>query len=343
MFCLKNKIFCFLILSCLPAKTPFEYTIGITSGYDNNVMRFSSEEFHEAAMDTKLMGGAANFDSFVYRIGISGKKSIWESGKKELFINGMVNWADYRHNLERKYWSGGLDVTYRWGSYKNIKYSLRHLDKFYLRHYVDRDVSTTSLAPCAFTDRNNYVTLTQKFGRGQWVNFGAGYLQRYYDIPFTEFDLDIVYTRGKINKRVKKVGTVAFQFERGHATNVTFEKTAKASGFDRSYETMEWYLPIKVQKRIPFLNEIGVSTRVETRVYEAEDPDDPLHSGRNHVDSKYDLWIKKNLTESMKVTLSGRYRTRVTESVYDWVTDLKSFNQLQFWCKVEWDLVYDRY
>ena len=45
----------------------------------------------------------------------------------------------------------------------------------------------------------------------------------------------------------------------------------------------------------------------------------------------------------MKVTLSGRYRTRATESSYNWVTDLKSFNQLQFWCKMEMDLVYDRY
>ena len=63
----------------------------------------------------------------------------------------------------------------------------------------------------------------------------------------------------------------------------------------------------------------------------------------NHVDSKYDLWLKKNLTEHMKVILSGRYRTRETESVYNWVSDLKSFHQLQFWCKMELDLVYDRY
>jgi hypothetical protein len=45
----------------------------------------------------------------------------------------------------------------------------------------------------------------------------------------------------------------------------------------------------------------------------------------------------------LNITLSGRYRTRETESAFNWVTDLKSFNQLQFWCKIEWDMIYDRY
>ena len=106
---------------------------------------------------------------------------------------------------------------------------------------------------------------------------------------------------------------------------------------------MEWYLPIKLQKRIPFFKEIGISMRQETRVYEAEDPNDPLHAGRNHIDSKVDVWVKKKLNDALNITLSGRYRTRETESAFNWVTDLKSFNQLQFWCKIEWDMIYDRY
>jgi len=343
MFRVKNTFFTLLILSCLPANTPIEYTIGISGGYDNNVMRFSKNEFNVAAMDLDLMGGASTFDSFVYRIGISGKKSIWESGKKELFINGMANWADYRNNPERKYWSGGLDATYRWGSYKNIKYSLRHLDSFYLRHYVDRDISIETLAPCAFTDRNQSIIFSNKLGRRTWVNLSAGYLQRYYDQPFTEFNLDIKFGRWKINKKIKKFGTVAIQYEFGRAQNQSHFLPDRPSSFNRSYDTGEWYIPIKIQKGIPFLNELGVSLRSETRVYEAEDPDDPLHAGRNHVDSKYDIWVKKNLSETLTVTVSGRYRTRKTESIYDWVTDLKSFYQLQFWCKMEWDLIYDRY
>ena len=77
-----NKIILFpiLILSWISANTPLEYTLGFTSGYDSNVMRFSSAEFTDAALEPGLMGGANTFDSFVYKLGLKGKKSIWEKG-----------------------------------------------------------------------------------------------------------------------------------------------------------------------------------------------------------------------------------------------------------------------
>ena len=47
-----------LILSWISANTPLEYTLGFTGGYDSNVMRFSSAEFSDAAIEPGLMGGA---------------------------------------------------------------------------------------------------------------------------------------------------------------------------------------------------------------------------------------------------------------------------------------------
>ena len=340
---LKLTFFTFLILSYLPAKTPFVYTIGFTGGYDNNVMRFSEDEFNIAASNAQQMGGATTFDSFVYKLGVSGKKSVWDSEKKSFTLSGNMNWADYKHHPEKQYGAGGLDATFKWGSYQSVKYSVRHLNSFYLRHYVDRDISTRQLAPCAFTDRNQSVTLTQNVIGSMWTNIGVGYLQRYYENPFNEFDLDIIYIRGKINKKIKKLGSASFQVERGSASSQSHFLPDRPSSFNRSYETMEWYLPIKIKKGLPLLNELGLSLRQENRIYAAEDPNDPLHAGRNHLDSKIDLWIKKKMSESLNITLTGRYRQRETESSYNWVTDLKSFNQLQFWCKMEWDLVYDRY
>ena len=100
--------------------------------------------------------------------------------KKVLTLRGFFASSDYINTPEKKYWSGGIDATYRWGSYKNIKYTLRHLDKFYLRHYVDRDISMNDLASCKFTDRNQAITLTHRLSRYSWINIGSGYLQRYY-------------------------------------------------------------------------------------------------------------------------------------------------------------------
>ena len=339
-----TKIILFYLgISLLEGGTPIEYGISLTGGYDNNAMRFSKDEFNEASYDIDLMGGSKTFDSFVTRWGISAKKTLVISGSRSIKLSGFYASSDYRDTPEKRYWSGGLDASYKWGPYKNIKYTLRHLDRFYLRHYVDRDISINALASCMFTDRNQAITLTHRLSRYSWLSIGSGYLQRYYTRPFTEFDLDIVYLKGKMNYRLKDIGSVALQIDRGRANNISYVPQMRPSSFDRSYQTTEWFLPLKINKKLNFISEIGVSARLETRKYDAEDPNDPLHAGRSHLDSKYDLWVKKKLNEIVSITLSTRYRTRVTDSEYAWVNDLKSFKQFQFWFNIKWDMIYDKY
>ena len=342
--CRSIKIsFTFVIISYLLGGTPIEYTIGFTGGYDDNVLRFSKDEFNDAAQDLSIMGGSSTFDSFVTKLSFQGRKSIIYSKNQILNLKLLYTSSDYRNTPEKKYWSGGFDISYKWGSYKNIKYSLRHLDRFYLRHYTNKDISNDQLSPCLFTDRNQSLILSQRVSKRSWVNFGGGYLQRYYSKPFIEFDLDIVYYKAKLNYKIKKIGTVALQVNRGHAVNESHFLPDRPSSFNRSYDTVEWYAPIKINKIIPFFSVIGIATRIEKRIYDAEDPNDPLHAGRSHLDSKYDFWLEKSISDIVNITLSTRYRTRQTDSEYDWVKDLKSFDQLQFWCTIEWDMIYDNY
>ena len=187
------------------------------------------------------------------------------------------------------------------------------------------------------------MSLTMPLRKRLWYSIGVGYLQRYYDIPFTEFDLDIYYVRIKLNKRIKRFGTVTLQIERGNANNVSYNKTAVSSGFNRSYKNLEWYLPIKIDRSLSYFDQVGLSFRQETRLYEAEALDDALHAGRNHKDLKIDIWFSKKFIDRFEVTISSRFRKRDTESSYGWVRDLKNFNQMQLWCKIKWAFTYDNY
>ena len=338
-----KRIFIIFILADLWGGTPIEYTIAVTGGYDDNVMRFSKDEYNEAVQDLGIMGGSSTFDSFITRFSLYGTKSFIFSKHQSLDLKMLYSSSDYRNTPEKKYWSGGFDVSFKWGSYRNIKYSLRHLDQFYLRHYVNKDISNEQLAPCLFTDRNQSLTLTHRMSKRSWANIGGGFLQRYYSKPFTEFDLDIFYLKAKLNQKIRNFGTISIQMNRGRAVSESHLVPERPSSFNRSYETMEWYAPIKMNKKVPFFSEVGFSTRLEKRIYDAEDPNDPLHAGRSHLDSKYDIWLKKNLTDMVNITLSTRYRTRQTDSAYDWVKDLKSFEQIQFWLTIKWDMIYDNY
>lgn len=332
-----------ITLSIVFGSTPFEYTMSFASGYDNNVMRFSDQDFSDAVRNPNILGGATTFDSYIFKYGLKGEKSVLKVKKKEVVLKGNIFFSDYRNNKEKKYWSGGGDFIFKWGGYKNIKYQIRHLNSFYLRHYINRDVSNDLYDPCYFTDRNQNISISQRYLKNSWSILTIGYLQRYYDRPFTEFDLDIIFARAKHNYKLRNIGTFGIQYEYGKAKSSSGELPLKPSSFDRSYMTSEVYLPLIIKKKIPMIDELGFSYRNENRQYDAEDFNDPLHSGRSHKDFKYDFWIKKYLSDELKLNFKFRYRKRDTFSSYKWVSDLKSFNQIQTWITVEWKIDYDNY
>jgi hypothetical protein len=306
-------------------------------------MRFSKQEILDASSNIKYLGGSKVFDSYINKIQFGFDKTLYAKNKKEFIINSFIASSDYIHNPNKDYWSGSISAKYKWGSYRNLKYSLRHLNSYYLRHYIDRDLSMNDLKPCSFTDNDQYVSISDRINRRNWYIVGIGFLQRYYDNPFTEFDLEIYYARLRINKKIKKYGTISFQIDRSIADNVTYTKTGISSDFDRSYESIEWYMPIKINSPISIVENFGFSLRQELRYYNAEAANDVLHAGRDHVDNKFDIWVNKSLNEDIDIALSARFRSRKTDSSYSWVRDLKSFKQIQLWCKIKWGFSYDNY
>ena len=329
--------------SAAQGSTPLNLSLSYQGGYDDNVMRFSKQGILDASYNIKYLGGSKVFDSYINKIQFGFDKTLYAKNKKEFIFNSFIASSDYIHNPNKDYWSGSISAKYKWGSYRNLKYSLRHLNSYYLRHYIDRDLSMNDLKPCSFTDNDQYVSISDRINRRNWYIVGIGFLQRYYDNPFTEFDLDIYYARLRINKKIKKYGTISFQIDRSIADNVTYTKTGISSDFDRSYESIEWYMPIKINSPISIVENFGFSLRQELRYYNAEAANDVLHAGRDHVDNKFDIWVNKSLNEDIDIALSARFRSRKTDSSYSWVRDLKSFKQIQLWCKIKWGFSYDNY
>ena len=324
--------------------SPIKWTVGLTNGYDNNVLKLSSVEKKDAALEGDILGGADTFDSHYTRFSMSGLKKIQlAERKKQIQFYAKGNISNYTQNENRRYWSGNLKATYHWGSYRKLEYSIRHLDSYYIRHYIDRDVSTNELASCSFTDREQRILVSYPIKRRLWTSGFVSYTQRYFDKPFTEFDLDIVTTALKISKKFRGFGTIAFEGKFGVAENITFGKTAKASDLDRSYKHFEWYIPVSYSQGIDVLDEVGISLRLDIRLYGAETMGDPLHSGRSHEEVKWDIWGEKELSENLTLKGSLRYRKRSTDSRFDWVSKLKTFDQVQAWVILEWDMIYDRY
>ncbi len=322
---------------------PVYINIRMTNGYDSNVLRLSANERSSAPIEKEVMGSMDTFDSHYVRGELTGRSIYNLSGKKNVTLSGSGAFIRYSHSPDKKYSSGKFEMKYRWGPYRSVMYSARHLSNFYLRNYINRDVSNHASIACSFSDRDQKLSVSYPLARRMWVAFTGGYLQRYYNGAFAEFNSDIVYRRGRFSWKTPWNFTLGVEGEVGKADNITFGTTARSSDLDRSYNYTQLYLPIKSSVRLWIFDEIGCAYRQENRMYIAESLDDPLHSGRAHTDGKLDVWVKKDFTDSFSAKIMLRKRERITQSEYNWVEGLKSFSQLQVWMEIGWRTMYDRY
>lgn len=323
--------------------TPVYVHLKMTNGYDSNVLRLSDGEKSSAAIEKEVLGLMETFDSHYLRGEFSGRSVINISRRKNLTLSGRAALIRYSHNPDKKYTSGKFEMKYRWGPYRSIKYSVRDLSNFYLRDYINKDVSSDGSIACLFSDRDQQVAVSYPVGRRKWVSLTGGYLQRYYNGEFSEFNSDIVYQKGRFSWKTPWNITLSAEVEAGKADNITFGETARSSALDRSYNYTQCYIPVKSSGSVWIFDEIGAAYRQENRMYIAESFDDPLHSGRAHTDRKLDAWVKKDIAETFSVKIMLRNRNRITHSEYSWVEGLKSFRQVQVWMEIGWRTVYDRY
>jgi len=114
-------------------------------------------------------------------------------------------------------------------------------------------------------------------------------------------------------------------------------QTARASDLDRSYTATLLELPIRYRISNKFIREIGVKQETELRYYLAENYQDPLHSGRSHRDSQTSAWIKFKLSSNVELKYNIEYRSRMTNSQFGRVENLKSFSQIQTWLEISRD------
>ena len=57
-------------------RSPIKWAVGLTNGYDNNVLRLSAIEKNDAALNQAILGSTKTFDSHYVRFSLSGLKKI---------------------------------------------------------------------------------------------------------------------------------------------------------------------------------------------------------------------------------------------------------------------------
>ena len=331
-----NKLFVFLFLIGIGVgqKTNWSYPVYVQGyvkfGHDSNPLRLSDDEivYTESDSNNLLTNGSAsvssNFLSLYSKLTYSPK-----------LINGRTSKFSFslKHNFyveqsERTNSSININVNQSIGGYKNLYCNYFLMPDYYLREYRDNDMIFDNYENVADSLESSYFT-TEKIKLGyqypinknkEKFSFELVKEKQIFNDLFTEFDLDI-------NGLGVKYYNQFFSIYYGYtvADNITFlDGNFSTSYMDRGYNQHQF--SFNYSKKIKHNNSFGISANLYHRIYISDIYNDTLHRTRKHNDLSISAWYNHTfLGYKSKVTFTNR--NRVTNSSFDWVEDLKTFQR----------------
>ena len=310
-------------------RVPVYLTPSITLGYDSNFLRFSEIDKADASSKSSMLGDSKTFDSQVIRSELKFRYSPVFSTKHK--TNLIINAASvvFKQSKNKSYSSYGVRFEQHLGPYQWFKIGYSLLPELLLRYYDDRDIISTQLIPCSFSNETIYLSYSYPIIKKTWLRLKGTKTNQYYNEHFTEFDTDIFSGEVRLTTSYFRKNKFIIFFENGIGTNISYNTGLLTTELDRSHKFIQFggfwiYYPSK------FLKSAILYFTDNQRTYLGEDIHDPLHGGREHEDIQVQIRLKKGLTPNFDIELRSKFRTRNVFSEFEWVEELKSFNKYEF-------------
>jgi len=330
-----NNFSLIIVLSILISKTNLDVPVYIQGyislGYDSNPLRLSYDEIQYSEHSDLLLNDADGISSNTTSIygKISYNPKLINNRKTRLSLSFKRNIFFQHENKNNK--SINFNINQSIGGYKKIYFNYYLMPDFYLREYRDIDEIINN----DFTYTDIYDSLQSAYFSIEKIKLGYEFPvdmllskikleinqeKQYYDPIFTEFDLDIVGASFSYSN-----SNFSMFFNYSVADNSTYLDGLFSTNYmDRSYEQYQYKLTYdkQLENNISF----GIIANIYNRLYSSNIYNDALHRTRTHIDSNVSLWYKFFISE-LKNKIQFTYRMRSTDSIFDWVEDLKSFKR----------------
>ncbi len=316
----------------------FRATVGF--GYDDNLLKFSALEKTSATADGLLPQAVATFDSeilkpefrFIYSPVLSLKNTT------NLILN--LSYADYLQADRKSYTAFNLRLEQHLAPYSWLKFRYSYLPDYFLRLYKDEDLIGKVRKECSFSLQKLNLTYSFQVLKKTWLRLELGDTREYYNSNFTEYDTKLLRRGLKMSTDIFPRFRLSGTYIAGQGSNITFGSGYISTAKDRSFDHEMWGFSVKWYPE-NLISEVWLSQKTEHRRYLTDDPNDPLHAGREHFDSQLTVGITEDISSELRLQLRWTYRHRTTVSDFQWVEDLKSFSQNQIWLKFSYSFYAD--
>lgn len=316
---------------------PIYIKYGISAGYNDNLFRFSDTEKDNIG-SYNYMGESATYDSSIIKPEIRLLYSPYFGPNLTNFIiyGNLTDYADIDDKNNQFY---ALRFDYKIGPYNWFKAGYKYSDNNFLRYYVDNDIPGQDYIRCDYRSENIYANYSINLDSYGWMRIQVGNTRHFFNPNFTEFDLDISELTWNYYYKQKK-NTLSLSLSNKKANNTSYNNGLNSTSFDRSYNQNGIKISIKTQLD-DFFKSFYLGFQVINREYLSESHLDPLHSGRSHSEYYFFISAMKELRYDMNIELKYNFRYRKTNSSFDWVESLKSFQDNQVLVKFTYDMDID--
>ncbi len=335
-----NFIFVILFSLSFTKDFPLSYKYELSFGYDDNFMRFSSNELNSNSLSSNYLGDSKTFDSSIVGSSLQVRLSPKIKKKFKSNIITKIKYNYYSSSDQKSYTSFLFRYEVKLDSYKWIKFSYSLIPDYYLRTYIDRDLTPFERFPCTFSNETIYFSFSHKFLFDKtWIDYRLVLNNQFYNKHFTEFDskisgMEITLKSKKVKNYYTSATLLCFKSD-----NVSYNpiENLQSSLMDRSYFRNGIKFNFKRTLKHSFVNTLGLKFYFNKRFY---DLSSSFYDQDNwKVYSDYDLRFEfsKRVTKSIDLIFSIRHFKRIVDSSnsseVDWVEDYKNYNRNEMWLK----------
>jgi len=339
-----NFIFVILFSLSFTKELPLSYKYELSFGYDDNFMRFSDNELNTAHNSNgnvnDYLGDSNTYDSGILGTSLQVKYSPKIVNKYKSNIISKIKYSYYSSSNQKSYASFLFRGEIKLASYRWFKFSYSLLPDYYLRTYIDRDLTPYERFPCTFSNETIYFSYSHKFLFDKtWIDYRLVLNNQFYNKNFTEFDskisgMEITLKSKKIKNYYSSIALLYYSSE-----NNTYDpqKMLESSRMDRSYIRNGVKFYIKKTLKKSFVNSLGFKFYLNQRFYDLNSWFYNQDNWKTYSDYDLRFEVSKKISKSINLDFSVRHFTRNVNSSdsgeIDWVEDYKNHNRNEMWLK----------
>ena len=328
---------------CLGFPISFKYESSI--GYDDNFMRFSDIEINnyhiEENTQNDYLGDSNTYDSAIlssaFQLKISPK--IINDYQTNLILKTKYNYYD--SSDLKSYYSILGRVEMKLASYSWIKFSYSLLPDYYLRTYIDRDLSPLDYYPCSFSSETVYFSFSHKLPlKKTWIDYRFINNNQFYNKYFTEFDSKIYGLEISVKSKILKTYYSNFTYLHYDSQNVSYDSSQmlESSKMDRSYKRNGFKVYFKKTFKNFIISNLGFKFYFNHRKYELDSWYYNSDNWKTYSDYDIRLEASKKITNQISIDVSGRHFLREVSSSdnpeVSWVEGYKNHQRNELWFKL---------